>query len=67
MYTWEIKELLNLKNYILNKDEYLTIIDTSPQIKKIKYNAFEDMIEMWTKEDNHTINYFKYKVKRREK
>ncbi len=66
MYTWEIEKLLKLKNYILYCDEYLHIVKTSPQIKKIKYNAYDDTFETWTKEDNGSINYFKYKVRKRE-
>ena len=66
MYTGEIENLLKLRNYILYCDEYEHMFKTSPQIKKIKYNAYDDTFETWTKEDNGSINYFKYKVRKRE-
>ena len=65
MYTWEIENLLRIKNYLLYSDEYLYIIRTSPQIKKIQYNAFDDSFETWTKESDQSTNYFKYKVRKR--
>ncbi len=65
MYTWEIENLLKLKNYILDGEEYLRIINTSPQIKKIKYNAYDNTFDTWTKEDDNSINHFKYKVRKR--
>ena len=64
MYTWEIEKLLELKNYILHGEEYSRIIKTSPQIKKIKYNAHDNSFETWTKEDDNSVNYFKYKVRK---
>ncbi len=65
MYTWEIENLLKLKNYVLYGDEYLHMISTSPQIKEIKYNAYNDTFESWTREDDNSVNYFKYKVRKR--
>ena len=66
MYTWEIEKLLKIKNYILYCDEYVHMIDTSPQIKEVKYNAYDDTFDTWTREDDSTINHFKYRVKKRE-
>ncbi len=66
MYTWEIEELLKLKKYILYTDEYLNMIKTSPQIYRVKYNAYDNTIETWTKEENNSSKHFKYKVKKRE-
>ena len=60
MYSEEIEGLLKIKNYIIDSKEYFKIVKTSPQIDHIKYNPFEDNIEMYT-----TDNYkFKVKVKR---
>ena len=67
MYTWEIEKLLQLKNYIINEKDYLDIITTSPQIRRIKYDAYNDTIENWTKESDNSTKYFKYKVKKRTK
>ena len=43
MYSHEIQQLLELKNYVLELKEYIEVIRTSPQIDHIKY------------EDNHFI------------
>lgn len=37
MYSEEIKQLLELKNYVLELKEYIEVIRTSPQIDRIKY------------------------------
>lgn len=58
MYSHEIENLLRFKNYLLNNEEYLYIIKSSPQINQIKYDNFVKVFEMWTS-DNY---YFKYKV-----
>ena len=65
MYTWEIENLLKLRNNILYCDEYEHMFKTSPQIKKIKYNAYDDTFETWTKEDDGSTNYFRYRVRKR--
>lgn len=58
MYSYEIKQLLELRNYLISNIEYLNIIDTSPQINRVRYNPYLDDFETWT-DDNY---YFKYKV-----
>jgi len=58
MYSHEIQQLLELKNYLINHIEYLNILNTSPQINHVEYNQQLDEYEMWTN-DNY---YFKYKV-----
>lgn len=58
MYSHEIQQLLELKNYLINHIEYLNILNTSPQVNHVKYNPYSDEYEMWTT-DNY---YFKYKV-----
>lgn len=65
MYSHEIKQLLELKNYLLDRKESNKIldIDSNPQINHVKYNLYEDNFEMWTS-DNY---YFKFKIKRKEK
>lgn len=61
MYSWEIEELLKLRNYILESDEYLYICRNSQQLDHIKYNPYEDNFEAWST-DNY---YFKFKVKKK--
>lgn len=59
MYSYEIERLLKIKQNIITSSEYLEILSTSPQIDHVKYNPYEDKIEMNT---NDGYN-FKVKVK----
>lgn len=60
MYSYEIENLIRLKNELLDLKDYDKIILTSPQVKQVKYN--DDMFYIAT-----TDNYnFKFKIKRRE-
>lgn len=62
MYSHEIKQLLELKNYLLDRKEANKILNIkdSPQINHVKYNQDTTYFEMWTS-DNY---YFKFKVKK---
>lgn len=51
MYSYEIENLLKLKNYLVSVQEYLDIIK-SPQIDHIKYE--NDTFNMWTN-DNYNF------------
>lgn len=59
MYSYEIEQLLRLKNYILSIKEYIQILNTSTQIKHIKYDPYNDTFYIET-EDNYN---FKFKIK----
>lgn len=60
MYTYEIEQLLKLKNNLITYKEFLNITRNSSQIDHIKYNPFDESIEMWT-----TDNYkFVLKIKK---
>ena len=48
MYSHEVEQLLKVRNYLLTYKEFIQITKSSPQINHIKYNPFEDNIEMWT-------------------
>lgn len=63
MYSWEIQQLLQIRNYLISNKEYFYILDTSPQIRGIEYKPYEDNFYMWT-DDNFN---FKFKVYRLEK
>lgn len=63
MYSYEIEELLRIRNYLLSSIEYINVINTSPQITRVKYSPYSDEFETWTS-DNY---YFKYKVYRKTK
>lgn len=59
MYSHEVEQLLKIRNYLITYKEFIQITKSSPQINHIKYNPFEDNIEMWT-----TDNYkFVLKIK----
>lgn len=60
MYDWELKNYLEQKGYKINSEEYLHICNTCPQLRHIKYNAFNDYFEAWS-DDN---NYFRFQVYR---
>lgn len=57
MYSREIEELLQLKNYILSVKEYFNVCSSS-QIKYIKYDPYEDIFYIST-EDKYN---FKFRV-----
>jgi hypothetical protein len=60
MYSHEVEQLLKIRNYLIAYKEFIQITKSSPQINHIKYNPFEDNIEMWT-----TDNYkFVLKIKK---
>ena len=63
MYSHEIKQLLEFKNYLLDRKEANRILNVkdSPQINHVKYNQDSNDFEMWTS-DNY---YFKFKIKRK--
>lgn len=48
MYSYEIDQILKSQNYIINSVLYLQICNTSPQITRIKYEAFQDSFTIWT-------------------
>ncbi len=59
MYTWEIDQLMKVRNYLLEHDEYDKVCKTSPQIDHIKYRPFEDDFYIHTN-DNYEV-FFKVK------
>ena len=62
MYSWELAELLKLRNYVLDVKEYFDICDTSPQITRVTYNPYNDNIKILTS-DRYEFNF---KIKRKE-
>lgn len=60
MYSWEIQQLLEYRNFLISNKEYFTILDTSPQIRGIEYKPYEDNFYISTY-DNFN---FKFKVYR---
>lgn len=60
MYSYEIQNLMELRNYLLTVKEYFNICQTSPQIREVSYNPFEDNFYINT-DDRYK---FKFKVKK---
>lgn len=48
MYSWEIQQLMELRNYLLEVKEYLHICNTSPQIRYVHYDTFQDNFKIAT-------------------
>lgn len=55
MYSWEIQQLLELRNYLLSVKEYLEICDKSSQIIRVQYLG-EDNFKITTS-DNYEFNF----------
>lgn len=58
MYTWEINKEMIKYNFKLPSKIYLKICSTSPQICRVKLDSYDDMFEIWTKDNG----YFKFEV-----
>ena len=70
MYSYEIEKYLKERNYYLKINELIFITNTKvhPQIDHIKYNAFGDYFEMWTKDGYYfkfEYEHYQPKTKRR--
>ena len=61
MYSWEIQQLLELRNFLISNKEYFNILDTSPQIKGIEYKPDEQNFYMWT-DDRYNFKFKVYKL-----
>ena len=57
MYSFEIEQYIQLKNYLLSIKEYVEIVKTSPQIDHILYK--DNHFEMYTTDCYN----FKFKIK----
>ena len=60
MYSWEIKQLMELRNYLLSVKEYDEICKTSPQIVRVTYHPFDDYFYIKTSDEYE----FNFKVKK---
>ena len=48
MYSWEINQFFEQRNYKIDSEDYLKICNYSNQISKIKYEPFGNYFEIWT-------------------
>ena len=62
MYSWEITQFFEQRNYKIDSEDYLKICNSSNQISKIKYEPFGNYFEIWTN-DNY---YWRITVYRKE-
>jgi hypothetical protein len=60
MYSWELANFIKDRNYWLGGDDYLkaTSIEENPQLVSIKYNAYDNTIEMKDRDGW----YFKFNI-----
>ncbi len=60
MYTWEVKNYLNKKNYSLSKNEIKYILNrkVNPQIFSIEWQDFNNGFYVTTKEENNDEEYY---------
>ena len=59
MYSWEIQQLMEYKNYLLTCKEYIDMVFGSSQINRVRYNPYSNDYEIWTNDDY----YVRFKVK----
>lgn len=64
MYTWELKDYIRMRNYLLEAREiiFATDIKEHPQLNHILYK--DEHYEMWDDDGEHLIFYVKKKVKK---
>ena len=48
MYSFEIHELMTKRNYILTPEDYFEILENTPQIARVSYDAFSNKYHIWT-------------------
>ena len=60
MYSHEIQQLIEFRNYIVGGDELneITSPTVNPQLNHIKFNSFDGTYDMWS-DDNY---YFHFKA-----
>lgn len=56
MYSWEIDNLIKIRNYLLEIADYDKICKTSPQIDFIQYKPYSDDFYIHTN-DNYCFNF----------
>ena len=62
MYSCEINQFFEQRNYNIDSEDYIKICNSSNQISKIKYEPFGNYLGIWTN-DNY---YWKITVYRKE-
>ena len=52
IYSWELENYLKIREYMLSKDEYFFVTDTTKQsqINHIKYEPYENLFKICTED-----------------
>lgn len=60
MYTWEIKEYIKVRDFILTSEEILKVTDLNenPQIKYVKFDAYDKSYYVQTEESDLKGNIY---------
>lgn len=60
MYPYEIQKFIEQRNYYVGGDDLVKVlsIKENPQLKRIKFNPYNNEFEMW----DHEGNYYKFKA-----
>lgn len=53
MYSWEIQQTLEEQNYSITSETYENILNTSPQIRHVKYDPYDNSYEVQTNNNEH--------------
>ena len=51
MYSCEINQFFEQRNYNIDSEDYIKICNSSNQISKIKYEPFGNYFEIWTNDN----------------
>lgn len=60
MYTFEIEQVMQQYNYDLPSKVYSKILDSTPQIQRVKFNPYGRRFEIWTNDGgywNFAVHY----------
>lgn len=55
MYSWELDKFIKDRHHELQGEEISMVVDPvlNPQISHVKYNPFDNIIQMWDKDGNY--------------
>jgi len=57
MYSYQIQQIFESKNYNIDSETYFNICSTSPQITRVRYSPYENCFEIWASD-----GYWKFSV-----
>lgn len=48
MFSYEIDSLMRSKGYCINKEDYVEIIESTPQLARVNFDAYSNKFHIWT-------------------